>query len=115
MSQTASKTLSDQESYQRAQSLQDQFGYDGKYNVDTFAGMMMQRGQSAALVDAARNEYGERNAQNYAVFDSILDPSRRETAAAIQTLAENGRFDLLGGADINPNENSNLRGANVQG
>ncbi|RNF58546.1 conjugal transfer protein TraG [Pseudomonas aeruginosa] len=115
LSQTASKTMSDQESYQRAQSLQDQFGYDGKYNVDTFAGMMMQRGQSAALVDAARNEYGERNAQNYAVFDSILDPSRRETAAAIQTLAENGRFDLLGGADINPNENSNLRGANVQG
>ncbi|WP_165678386.1 conjugal transfer protein TraG N-terminal domain-containing protein [Metapseudomonas otitidis] len=115
LSQTASKTLSDQESYQRAQSLQDQFGYDGKYNIDTFAGMMMKRGQSAALVDAARNEYGERNAQNYAIFDSILDPARRETAAAIQTLAENGRFDLLGGADINPNENSNLRGANVQG
>lgn len=115
LSQTASKTLSDQDTYQKAQSLQNQFGYDGKYNVDTFAGMMMKSGQSASLVDAARNEYGERNAQNYAVFDSILDPSRRETAAAIQTLAENGRFDLLGGAEINPNENSGLRGANVQG
>ncbi|HEP8970434.1 TPA: conjugal transfer protein TraG N-terminal domain-containing protein [Pseudomonas aeruginosa] len=109
LSQAAAKTVTDQESYQRAKSLQDQFGYDGKYNIDTFAGMMMQRGQSAALVDAARNEYGERNAQNYAVFDSILDPSRRETAAAIQTLAENGRFDLLGGASIDPHENSHLQ------
>lgn len=115
LSQAASKTISDQETYQSAKSLQDQFGYDGKYNVDTFAGMMIQQGQSARLVDAARNEYGERNAQNYAVFDSILDPSRRETAAAIQTLAENGRFDLLGDAHIDPHENSHLRSADVQG
>lgn len=108
LSQSASKTVSDSEQYQRTESMAKQFGSSENLHLDSFTGNMIRAGRGGELVNAARDQYGEKYMENFKTFSGSMAPDRADVAAAVWTLAQKGDFQTLLGTSADFDRNAGL-------
>lgn len=108
LSKSASKTVSDSEQYQRTESMARQFGSSENLHLDSFTGNMIRSGRGAELVNAARDQYGEKYMENFKTFSGSMAPDRADVAAAVWTLAQKGDFQTLLGTSADFDRNAGL-------
>ncbi|MEW5511796.1 conjugal transfer protein TraG N-terminal domain-containing protein [Pseudomonas asiatica] len=113
LSQAASKTVSDSEQYQQTEALSKQFGSSENLHLDSFTGKMIREGRGSELVNAARDNYGEKFLENFRTFSGSMAPDRADVAAAVWTLGQQGDFQTLLGSEANYDRNADLASPNV--
>ncbi|MBW6123171.1 conjugal transfer protein TraG N-terminal domain-containing protein [Pseudomonas aeruginosa] len=113
LSQAASKTISDSEQYQQTEALSKQFGSSENLHLDSFTGKMIREGRGSELVNAARDQYGEKFMENYRTFSGSMSPERADVAAAVWTLGQEGDFQTLLGVESNYDRNAGLASPNI--
>jgi conjugal transfer mating pair stabilization protein TraG len=113
LSQAASKTVSDSDQYQQTEALSKQFGSSENLHLDSFTGKMIREGRGSELVNAARDNYGEKFLENVRTFSGSMAPDRADVAAAVWTLGQKGDFQTLLGMESQYDRNAGLASANV--
>ena len=110
LSQSAQKTINDQMAYQKVSGLANTYGYSEDMKLDSLTGKVINEGRDRAVVGDAMNKYGQEFQENQQMFSqTMLDPNRANTAAALYTLAKHHDFEALTGATVDYDKNANLR------
>ncbi|MCT9827496.1 conjugal transfer protein TraG N-terminal domain-containing protein [Pseudomonas veronii] len=114
LSQSAQKTINDQMAYQKVSGLANTYGYSEDMKLDSLTGKVINEGRDRAVVGDAMNKYGQEFQQNQQMFSqTMLDPNRANTAAALYTLAKHHDFEALTGATVDYDKNANLRSPSI--
>lgn len=108
LSRSAQEAISAQKQYSETSSYLQSTGMQLSMSPDAWAGKLQREGKADAVVTEAMNNYGQEFQEAKRMFDTV-DPSRRDTAAALHTLAKHNDLGVLTGGTVDRDMYSNPR------
>ena len=108
LSKSAQEAISAQKQYSETSSYLQSTGMQLSMSPDAWAGKLQREGKADAVVAEAMNNYGQEFQEAKRMFDTV-DPSRRDTAAALHTLAKHNDLGVLTGGTVDRDMYSNPR------